>query len=101
MKRSLSILAGLLALVSCGRQLPPFPEVGEPYAITQGPEDHLLANYFGINPWSPDGRYVCVLGTDFTGRLAEETDTVTVALVDMADSCRYIPISRTLSLIHI
>ena len=90
------ICAGLLALlVSCKESLPPFPEVGEPYAITQGPQDHLLANYFGINAWSPDGRYVCVLGTDINGRLPEAADTATVALVDLADNNRYIPIGKT------
>lgn len=96
MNKSCLICAGLLALlVSCKSSLNPFPEVGEPYAITQGPQDHLLANYFGINSWSPDGRYVAVLGVDFTGRLAEATDTATVALVDLADKNRYIPISKT------
>ena len=97
MNKKCLILAGLslVLLASCRETLHPFPEVGEPYAITQGPGDHLLANYFGINAWSPDGRYVCVLGVDFTGRLAEPTDTATVALVDLADNNRYIPISRT------
>ncbi len=85
----------LLLCASCKESLPPFPEVGEPYAITRGPEDHLLANYFGINAWSPDGRYVCVLGTTINGRLPEQEDTATVALVDLADNFRYIPISRT------
>lgn len=97
MNKKCLILAGLslLLMASCRETLHPFPEVGEPYAITHGPGDHLLANYFGINAWSPDGRYVCVLGVDFTGRLAEPTDTATVALVDLDDNNRYIPISRT------
>ena len=95
MNRFLVICTGILLLCACSETPPPFPEVGEPYAITQGPEDHLLANYFGINAWSPDGRYVCVLGTDFSGRLAEQEDTATVALVDLKDNYRYIPISRT------
>ncbi|MCR5560541.1 MAG: hypothetical protein K6F58_01835 [Bacteroidales bacterium] len=101
MKRLLLLCSGLLALLaSCknGKSdvLPPFPEVGEPYAITQGPGDHLLANYFGINAWSPDGRYVAVLGVGFTGRLPETDDAAEIALVDLADSCRYIPIGKTL-----
>lgn len=96
MNRIFLICAGLLALLaSCKKSPAPFPEVGEPYAITQGPEDHLLANYFGINAWSPDGRYVCVLGVGFTGRLPEENDKATVALVDLADNMRYIPIGST------
>lgn len=91
-------LMAVLVLFSCREekaQLPSFPEVGEPYAITQGPEDHLLANYFGINAWSPDGRYVCVLETDVNGRLAEATDTATVALVDLQEGNRLIPIAKT------
>ena len=96
MNRIFLICAGLLALLaSCKKSPAPFPEVGEPYAITQGPEDHLLANYFGINAWSPDGRYVCVLGVGFTGRLPEENDKATVALVDLADNMRDIPLGST------
>ena len=97
MRKTLILLcAALLALLSsCKEALPPFPEVGEAYAITSGPKEHLFANYFGINAWSPDGRYVCVLETDFTGRLVEETDTATVALVDLKDENKLIPIGKT------
>ena len=96
MKKACLIIAALSLLLSCRSEvLPPFPEVGEPYAITQGPLEHFLANYFGINAWSPDGRYVCVLETDFTGRLPEVTDTATVALVDLQDGNKFIPISKT------
>ena len=84
----------MLFFSACQSQAP-FPEIGDAYAITKGPQDHLLANYFGINAWSPDGRYVCVLGVDFTGRLPEVTDSATVALVDLADNNRYIPIAKT------
>ena len=31
----------------------PFPEFSAARAITTGPHDHFLANYFGINAWSP------------------------------------------------
>ena len=96
MKKLSIILACILAVaVSACQSEAAFPQVGEPYAITKGPQDHLLANYFGINAWSPDGRYVCVLGVDFTGRLPEVTDSATVALVDLEDNNRYIPISKT------
>ena len=95
MKRIILVIVLAALSASCRESPSPFPEVGEPYAITKAPGDHLLANYFGINAWSPDGRYVCVLGVGFTGRLAEQTDTATVALVDLKDNCRYIPISRT------
>lgn len=94
MKRTLIFLS-LLAAASCKPSLPDFPEVGEPYAVTSGPKEHLLASYFGINSWSPDGRYLSILETDFTGRLATQRDTAIVALVDLQDNNRLIPISKT------
>ncbi|MDO5343142.1 MAG: hypothetical protein Q4F69_11935, partial [Bacteroidia bacterium] len=66
MRNFLSLLALLVATCACRQQSAgpiPFPKVSEPYAITEGPHDHLLASYFGINSWSPDGRYVSVLET--------------------------------------
>ena len=96
MKKMSIIIAGVFVfLCSACQSKDSFPEVGNPYAITKGPQDHLLANYFGINAWSPDRRYVCVLGVDFTGRLPEVTDSATVALVDLDDNNRYIPIAKT------
>ena len=99
MNRLAAITAGLVAVCSiftgCDEQPPPFPTVGKPYAITSGPRDHLLANYFGINAWSPDNRYVGVLEVNFNGRLAERTDTAVIALVDLEEGNRLIPISRT------
>lgn len=97
MKKILYIAAvSAFVLVSCGQQGPtPFPEVGEPYAITQGPHDHFFANYFGINAWSPDGRYVSVLETDVNGRLVAEDEAATICLVDLQDGNRIIPIAKT------
>ena len=37
-------------------ELKPFPELSAPRAVTSGPHDHFLANYFAINAWSPDNR---------------------------------------------
>jgi len=71
MQPLLAILALPLLLGACKKSPTPFPEVSEPYAITHAPGEHFLANYFGINAWSPDGRFVCVLETTFSGRLAE------------------------------
>lgn len=85
----------LFVLPSCTNGLPPFPEVGEAYAVTSGPKEHLLASYFGINSWSPDGRYLSVLETDFTGRLATQKDTAVVALVDLEEGNKLIPIGKT------
>lgn len=89
------LLPLLLILAACSPAPRPFPEVGDPYAITAGPKDHLMANYFGINVWSPDNRYVCVLEVGCNGRLAEQQDTAVVALVDLKDNNRFIPISKT------
>lgn len=94
MKKTVTLFL-TLALASCAVSPVPFPEVGEPYAITSAPGEHFLANYFGINAWSPDGRYVSILETDVNGRLPEQTDTAVLALVDLKDNNRLIPISRT------
>ena len=82
-------------MAACQEQMPDFPEIGEPYAVTSGPHDHLLANYFGINAWSPDGRYLAVMETDINGRLADEEEEATLALVDLKEGNKLIPIART------
>ena len=91
------IAALCLGVISscCETALTPFPEVSEPIAITSGPHDHLLASYFGINSWSPDNRYVTVLETDANERLVEEGEYATIALVDLEDNNRLIPVART------
>ena len=92
-KISITVAAAVLA-IACNT-VTPFPEVGEPYAITQGPHEHLLANYFGINAWSADNRYVAVLETDANGRLVEEGECCDICLVDLQDNNRLIPVART------
>ena len=83
-------------LTGCTQTGPtPFPEIGEPYAITQGPHDHLFASYFGINSWSPDNRYVAVLETDVNGRLVAEDEAADICLVDLQDGNKLIPIAKT------
>lgn len=86
----------LTLLAGCREELPDFPEVGQPYAVTSGPHDHLMANYFGIDAWSPDGRYLAVLETDANGRLVAEGEAATLALVDLQDGNKLIPIGKTL-----
>jgi len=73
----------------------PFPVISAPRAITSGPHEHLLANYFAINAWSSDLRYVAVLETDLNGRLAEPGERCTLGLVDTADGNRFIPVTTT------
>lgn len=98
MKQILSLLVLLVVVGACRQQTDsptPFPSVSEPYAITKGPHDHLFASYFGINSWSPDGRYVSVLETDVNGRLVAEDEPAVIALVDLQDNNRLIPIAKT------
>lgn len=94
-KGALGLAACLTLFCACRHTLPPFPEVGEAYAITSGPEDHFLANYFGINAWSPDNRYVAILEVGFTGRLPSAGERITLGLVDLQDGNRFIPIATT------
>lgn len=72
-----------------------FPKVGAPRAITSGPKEHLLASYFAIDSWSPNKRYVSVLETDFNGRLPKAGERCTIALVDLEDGNRLIPVAST------
>ena len=63
------LLALSVVLAACSVRaesigLKPFPELSAPRAVTGGPHDHFLANYFAINAWSPDNRYLLVLETD-------------------------------------
>ena len=93
--KNLFLAAVLSSLASFGSALAPFPQVGDPYAITQGPHEHLLANYFAINAWSPDYRRVIVLETDVNGRLPEAGERCTLGFVDLMDGNRFVPITTT------
>ena len=77
------------------RRPPNFPKVGKARALTYGPKDHLLANYFAINAWSKDFRYVAVLETEVNGRLAAAGERCTLGLVDTQDGNRFIPVTTT------
>ena len=74
--------------------LAPFPEMSPPRAVTSGPHDHLLANYFAINAWSPDNRYLLVLETDLKDRMPDG-EPCTLGLVDLEDGNRFIPVTTT------
>jgi hypothetical protein len=75
-------------------ELKPFPEFSAPRAITKGPHDHFLANYFAINAWSPDNRYVLTLQTDIKDKLPDGAPC-TLGLVDTEDDNRFIPVTTT------
>ena len=72
----------------------PFPEFSAPRAVTGGPHDHLLANYFAINAWSPDNRYLLTLETDLKDRMPDG-QPCTLGLVDLGDGNRFIPVTTT------
>lgn len=83
-------MVGLMVVLAClsvcavETGLRPFPEFSAPRAVTSGPHDHLLANYFGINAWSPDNRYLLVLETDLKDKLPDGR-SCTLGLVDTQD----------------
>ena len=89
-------LVAVAAMAFCTAfSVEPFPEIGAPRRLTDGPHDHLLASYFGISSWSPDLRYLTVLETDLNKRLPEVADAATIGLVDTADGNRFIPVAKT------
>ena len=71
-----------------------FPVFSAPRAVTRGPKEHLLANYFGIDAWSPDFRYLLALETDIVHSLPDGRPC-DVGLVDLADGNRFIPVMET------
>ena len=82
-------LATLVAAFACFAEqgsipLAPFPDMSAPRAVTTGPHDHFLANYFAINAWSPDNRYLLTLETDLKDKLPDGVPC-TLGLVDLAD----------------
>ena len=60
------------AICACaGAEIKPFPTFAPPRAVTKGPYDHFLANYFAINAWSPDNRYLLVLETAIQDKMPD------------------------------
>ena len=85
----------VLAILALSAALAPFPEWGEPQAVTRGPHEHFLASYFAIDSWSPNKRYMLVLETDVNGRLPEPNERCTLGVVDLEDGNRFIPVTTT------
>ena len=88
------LVAGMVAMLgaTAGTAV---PEFSAPRAITKGPAEHLFASYFGIDSWSPDGRYASVLQTEIRNRLPTENDPAVLGLVDLQDGDRFIPLTET------
>lgn len=95
---SSALAVALAAMLSPAAQksipLAPFPDMSAPRAVTSGPHDHFLANYFAINAWSPDNRYLLALETDLKDKLPDG-EPCTLGLVDLADDNRFIPVTTT------
>ena len=85
------VVASAAACVCVGADLKPFPTFAPPRAVTKGPYDHFLANYFAINAWSPDNRYLLVLETAIQDKLPDGTPCM-LGLTDLEDNNRFIPI---------
>ena len=90
----LGLFAALPAVAQESIPLAPFPKLSAPRAVTQGPHDHFLANYFGINAWSPDNRYLLTLETDIKDELPDGR-ACTLGLVDLEEGNRFIPVMET------
>lgn len=73
----------------------PFPKVSSPRALTTGPHEHFIANYFGLDAWSPNQRYMVALETDLNGRLPEAGERCTLGVIDLEDANRFIPVTTT------
>lgn len=71
-----------------------FPSVSEPMQLTEGPEDHLFASYFGINSWSKSQRYATVLRTSLKDTLPAGNIPATLGVVDM-ETREFIPLAET------
>ena len=99
MKHAMLGAIALAALCTCSveaaqQRLRPFPEFSKARALTSGPHDHFLANYFAINPWSPDNRDLLVLETGLKEKMPDGAPC-TLGLVDTEDGNRFIPVTTT------
>ncbi len=91
------VAAALLCALGVNARLAaerPFPEFSSARALTSGPKEHFFANYFAINAWSPDNRYVLVLETDIKAHLPDGVPC-TLGLVDTEDGNKFIPVTTT------
>ena len=98
-RRSLVMVAVAACLMVCCHAqahgtVVDFPQVSPCRALTTGPQEHLLASYYGINSWDASQRYVTVLETDIKDRIPTENDAATLALVDVRTK-GLIPLTQT------
>ncbi len=71
-----------------------FPRVAGYEAVTDGPQEHFYASYYGINSWNRSERYATVLETSIRDRLPSDADPATLGLVDM-ETKQFLPLLET------
>lgn len=86
---------GLRRTARWERKLPALPTVSGPRRLTSGPKEHFLANYFAIDVWSPDNRYLLALETELNGRLPAAGERCTLGLIDTQAENAFIPVTTT------
>ena len=92
---NLILASAAVCIMACCCGPTPFPEVGEAYAVTSGPHEHLLASYYGVNSWSKDFRYLAVLETDLVDSLPKADQPADICLVDLKNNNELIPVTKT------
>jgi len=74
-----------------------FPKISPAQRITSGPKEHLLANYYGINPFDSKERYLMVLETSIQDHNPKTSEAATLGIVDLKDNNKFIPLTKTYS----
>jgi hypothetical protein len=93
----LAFILIVLVLMGCknnSSNIVKFPNVSEPVQITNGPQQHFFASYYGINSWDKSQRYVTVLQTSIHDHLPTEHEPATLGLVDLTTN-EFIPLTKT------
>ena len=62
--------------------------------ITREPKHHFFG-YYDKCPWDSAGRYILALEVDFMNRPPTPEDEAVIGLVDLAEDCRWIPLTKT------
>ncbi len=63
-------------------------------AVTRGPKHHWFG-YYDKCPWSANGRYLLAMENTFCERQPNESDAITVGMVDLQNKDEFIPLDST------
>src|SRR5262249_54453788 len=63
-------------------------------AVTKGPKHHFFG-YYDKTPWDKTGRYLLANEIGFVDRQPEAKDELTVGMVDLKESDKFIPLAKT------